>query len=161
LAGAQTAFAALAGEQKNASDAAQASPAAVVNLSTTQSSLSTATTATSGSAASIYEQLQAYGKQRAADLKQLGQDLKAGNLSAAQQDFATLTALGQTGPNKNGQTFGNTDRNQDFQAIGQALESGSLAGAQSAFATLESSFAKPSQQSQTAIAAYNSGALSV
>jgi hypothetical protein len=161
LAGAQAAFAALTSKQKDAAASAQAGPAAVVNLSSTPSSRTTAATATSGPASSIYEQLQAYRQQRAADLKQLGKELKAGNLSAAQQDFTTLTALSQTGPNKNGQTFGNADRNQDFQAIGQALESGNLAGAQSAFATLESSFAKPNQQSQTAIAAYNSGALSV
>jgi len=136
LAGAQAAFAALTRKQNNAAASAQAGPAAVVNLSSSQSSRTTAGTATSGPASSIYEQLQAYHQQRQADVTQLGQDLKAGDVNAAQQEFAALTALGQTGPNKNGQTFVRVDRNQDFQAIGQALESGDLAGAQSAFATL-------------------------
>jgi Skp family chaperone for outer membrane proteins len=161
LAGAQAAFAALTGKPSDAAASAQATPAAVVNLTSTQLSSAAPPTASGGPAASIYEQLQAYRQQRQADLNQLGQDLQAGNLKAAQQDFTTLTALGQTGPNKNGQTFGRTDRNQDFQAIGQALASGDLGGAQSAFATLEKALAKPSEQSQTAIAAYNSGALSV
>jgi Skp family chaperone for outer membrane proteins len=161
LAGAQAAFAALTSKQRDAAASSQATPAAVVNLTSTQPSSAAPATASGGPAASIYEQLQAYRQQRQADLTQLGQDLQSGNLNAAQQDFTTLTALGQTGPNKNGQTFGRTDRNQDFQAIGQALESGDLAGAQSAFATLEKALAKPSEQSQTAIATYNSGALSV
>jgi hypothetical protein len=101
--------------------------------------------------------LQAYRQQRQADVAQLGQDLQAGNLKAAQQDFNTLTTLGQSGPNKNGQTFSQADRAQDFQAIGQALQSGDLAGAQSAFASLQGTFSQQSQQAQTAISAYNSG----
>ena len=77
-------------------------------------------------------------------------------MGAAQQDFNTLTALGQSGPNKNGQTFQQAGRAQDFQAIGQALENGDLAGAQSVFATLEGTFGQQSQQSQSAISAYSS-----
>jgi len=82
--------------------------------------------------------------------------LQTGDLSGAQSAFDALTALGQTGPNKNGQTFSRADREQDFQAIGQALQSGDLAGAQSAFANLSATFGKQDQQSQTAISAYNS-----
>src|ERR1019366_274341 len=93
---------------------------------------------------------------RSADPAQLGTDLQAGNLTAAQQDFNTLTALGQSGPNKNGQTFQQAGRAQDFQAIGQALQNGDLAGAQSAFATLEGTFGEQSQQAQSAISAYSS-----
>ncbi|MGA2357040.1 MAG: hypothetical protein ABSG02_21300 [Terriglobales bacterium] len=104
---------------------------------------------------SIYQQLQAYRQQRTADLAQLGQDLQTGNLSAAQQDFSTLTALGQTGPNKNGQTFQRADRAQDFQAIGEALQSGNLADAQSAYASLAGTFGKQNQGVQSAISAYN------
>jgi hypothetical protein len=126
LAGAQTAFAALTGKQ----NAPQATAASQTN----------ATTVTIHNPTSIYEQLRAYRQQRQADVAQLGQDLQAGNLTAAQQDFNTLTALGQSGPNKNGQAFQRTDRAQDFQAIGQALQSGDLAGAQSAFTSLAATF---------------------
>ena len=152
LARAQAAFATLTGKQSNSASSAQATSAAVVNLTGTPSSEATATS----SASSIYQQLQAYRQQRQADVAQLGKDLQAGNLNAAQQDFTTLTALGQSGPYKNGQTFARADRAQDFQAIGQALQNGDLAGAQSAFASLESTFGKQNQQSQSAISAYNS-----
>jgi len=153
LARAQSSFAALTAGQGSLASAPQATPPTVVNFTSAQSVTSPAVSNNS----SIYQQLQAYQQQRAGDLAQLGQDLQAGNLNAAQQDFNTLTALGQTGPNKNGQTFQQANRAQSFQAIGQALQSGDLAGAQSAFATLQSTFSKQSQQAQTAISAYNSG----
>jgi len=105
-----------------------------VNLTSTQPN----SAAASGGASSIYQQLRAYQQQRQADVAQLGKDLKAGDLQAAQQDFNTLTLLGQSGPNKNGQAFQQANRSQAFQAIGQALQSGDLTGAQSAFASLES-----------------------
>jgi len=154
LAGAQAAFAALT-TKGNSQSASQTTPAAVVNLASTQPGSATAADATP----SIYQQVQAYLQQRQADLAQLGQDLQAGNQNAAQQDFNTLTALGQSGPYKNGQTFGRADRAEDFQAIGQALQSGDLAGAQSAFASLSATFGKQNQQAQTAISAYSSGAV--
>jgi hypothetical protein len=150
-AGAQAASATLTGKQSNPASSSQATAPAAVTLTSTQQSNA------SGAAPSIYQQLQAYRQQRQADLAQLGQDLQAGDLNAAQQDFNTLTVLGQSGPYKNGQTFARADRAQDFQAIGQALQSGDLAGAQSAFANLAGSFGKQSQQAQTAISAYNSG----
>jgi hypothetical protein len=136
----------------------QLTPPSQVNLTSTQPATTTSA-ATSGS--SIYQQLQAYRQQRTADLAQLGQDLQAGNLTAAQTDFNTLTALGQTGPNQNGQTFQRADRAQDFQAIGQALQSGNLAGAQSAYATLAGSFGQQNQQAQNAISAYNSNPVEI
>ena len=150
LAGAQAAFATLTGKS-NSEGASQATPSAVVNLSSAQSSATAA-----DSTSSIYQQVQSSRQERNADLAQLGQDLQAGNLNAAQQDFSTLTALGQSGPNKNGQPFQQAGRAQDFQAIGQALQGGDLAGAQSAFATLEGTFGEQSPQAQSAIAAYNS-----
>jgi hypothetical protein len=153
LARAQASFATLAGSLRNSATSAQATPAAVVNLTSTQPSSAT-TTAT---ASSIYQQLQTYRQQRQADLAQLGQALQSGDLAGAQSAFNTLTALGQSGPYKNGQTFARADRAQDFQAIGQALQSGDLAGAQSAFASLAGTFSKQSQQAQSAISAYNSG----
>jgi hypothetical protein len=155
LAGAQAAFATLTGKQSAAADSAS-SEAATVNLSNTGA----ASAAPADSQSSIYLQLQTYRQERKADVAQLGQDLQAGNLSAAQSDFAALTALGQSGPNKNGQTFARADRNQDFQAIGQALQCGDLAGAQSAFATLETSLTQK-HQAQTAVAAYNNVAAEI
>jgi hypothetical protein len=156
LAGAQAAFATLTG--KNSSQgASQAASSAVVSLTRAQPIGAQPINATAAaSTSSIYQQVQSYRQQRNADLTQLGTDLQAGNLSAAQQDFNTLTALGQSGPNKNGQTFQQAGRAQDFQSIGQALENGDLAGAQSAFATLEGSFGQQNQQAQSAISAYSS-----
>jgi len=161
LAGAQAAFATLTG--KNSSEgASQAASSAVVNLSRAQPisaqpiSGQPISATTAASTSSIYQQLQSYQQARNADLAQLGTDLQAGNLNAAQQDFNTLTALGQSGPNKNGQPFQQAGRAQDFQAIGQALENGDLAGAQSAFATLGGTFGAQSQQAQSAISAYSS-----
>src|ERR1019366_6034900 len=110
--------------------------------STYHSNASAASTSTSSSASSIYQQLQAYRQQRSADVQQLGQDLTAGNITNAQQDYNALQALGQSGPSKNGDTFSNSQREQDLNAIGQALQAGDLAGAQQAFAQLESSYVK-------------------
>ena len=87
------------------------------------------------SSGSIYQELQSYFQQRNTDVSQLGQDLTSGNLANAQQDFATLTGLGQGGPFANGDAFGaGSAREQDFTAIGQALQSGNLSAAQQAFA---------------------------
>ena len=143
LARAQTSFATLTG---NESKSATSEQATIVSLTGAQSS----------NASSIYQQLQAYRQQRLADLAQLGQALQSGDLAGAQSAFNALTALGQTGPNRNGQVFSRADRAQDFQAIGQALQSGDLAGAKSAFANLSGTFGKQSHQAQTAISAYNS-----
>ena len=156
LAGAQAAFATLTGKGNSASTS-QAASSAVVNLSRAQPLSGQPISATiAPSASSINQQLQSYRQERNADLAQLGTDLQAGNLNAAQQDFNTLTALGQSGPNKNGQTFQQAGRAHDFQSIGQALENGDLAGARSALATLEGTFGQQSQQAQSAISAYSS-----
>src|ERR1035441_3774176 len=137
LAGAQAAFATLTSKASNSTSSATTTPAVVVNIGTSSTNSSVPVTSNS---TSIYQQLQAYQQARHSDLVQLGQDLKAGNLSAVQQDVITLTALGQTGPNANGQLFQRSDRGQDFQAITQAVQSGDLAGAQSAFTSLASTF---------------------
>jgi hypothetical protein len=148
LARAQASFAALTGNQSNSSTSEQAT---IVSLTGAPSS-----SAPADNASSIYQQLRAYRQQRLADLTQLGQALQSGDLAGAQSAFDALTALGQTGPNKNGQVFSRADRAQDFQAIGQALQSGDLAGAQSAFANLSGTFDKQNHQAQRAISAYNS-----
>jgi hypothetical protein len=147
IAGAQAAFAALTGKQQTSA------PTAASTVSLTSNQFSTAASS-SDDASSIYQQLQAFRQQRQADLSQLGQDLQAGNLSAAQQDFSTLTALGQSGPSRNGQPFQRSDRSQDFQAIGQALQAGDLASAQSAFTSLASTFGQNDQEAQSAISTY-------
>jgi hypothetical protein len=151
LTGAQAAFTALTSGTKTT---AASTSAAVVNLANTKP----ATTAADNTA-SIYVRLQAYRQQRSADLAQLGQDLKAGDLSAARKDFAALKARGRSGPNKNGQTYQNAVRSQNLHAIGHALRKGDLAAAQSAYTVLAASFGNQNQQDQharTAISAYNS-----
>jgi hypothetical protein len=78
----------------------------------------------------------------------LGQDLQAGNLSAAQADFATIQ---QDAQQTSGQAQGHHHHHhggsgqqptntlqQDFGTLGQALQSGSLTSAQQAYSTLQS-----------------------
>src|ERR1035441_468434 len=62
------------------------------------------------SSSSIYQELQSFSQQRAADVQQLGKDLTAGNLANAQQDYTTLQTLGQSGPSANGDVFGSRAR---------------------------------------------------
>jgi hypothetical protein len=79
----------------------------------------------------------------------LGQDLKAGNLSAAQADFTTIQQDAQQNPGQaqghrhHHQTGGSSQQQpnntlqQAFGTLGQALQSGSLSSAQQAYATLQ------------------------
>ncbi|MGH9477282.1 MAG: hypothetical protein ACRD1C_13295 [Terriglobales bacterium] len=82
----------------------------------------------------------------------LGQDLQSGNLSAAQQDFATLQQNLQQGPQGFGfgpgsqsQGAGNSSLVQAFNTLGQALQSGDLGSAQQDFATLQQDMQQGSQ----------------
>ena len=85
----------------------------------------------------------------------LGQDLQSGNLTAAQQDFATIQQSAQqaqaSGQAHHGhhhhRTSDSSDSNssspistlqQDFTSLGSALQSGSLSSAQQAYASLQS-----------------------
>jgi len=104
---------------------------------------------TAVSSSSIYQELQAYFQQRTTDVQQLGQDLTAGNLANAQQDFSTLETLGQGGPYANGDVFQSSQREQDLNAVGQALQSGNLSAAQQAFAQLESTYSHHQPQQVT------------
>lgn len=152
LAGAQTAFSSLtSSSQSNSSSPTDAS---FVTLNSTQTNSASPT----DSASSIYQQLQAFREQRKTALAQLGQALQSGDLAGAQTAFDALTALGTSGPNKDGQPYQQAGRASDFQAIGEALQSGDLAGAQSAFTTLAGTFGKQDQQTQSAITAYNGNA---
>lgn len=67
------------------------------------------------------------------DFQQLGQDLQSGNLSQAQQDYATLTAALPSNQQQNS----NNPIAQAFAQLGQALQSGDLASAQQAFSTIQ------------------------
>lgn len=79
------------------------------------------------------------------EFQQLGQDLQAGNLTQAQQDFATLTqdfaAVGQTNNTANTANTGNNNPiAQAFNALSQDLQNGNLSQAQQDFATIEQDF---------------------
>jgi hypothetical protein len=150
LSAAQQAFAQLESTYKNGgggggSDSIASAVSAAASAALTSASSSSAS---SSSVPSLYQQVREFYQQRNADISQLSQDLASGNTANAQQDVATLQTLGQSGPFKSGNAFGNKQRESDFAAVGQALQSGDLAGAQQAFATLEATFQKQKQQPQ-------------
>jgi hypothetical protein len=86
--------------------------------------------------------LQKYFAERRPEVQQLSAALKSGNLSAAEQAYNNLVALGNNVLHKDN-PFLRSDRALDFNAIGGALQNGDLAGAQQAFAALESTFRQP------------------
>jgi len=65
------------------------------------------------------------------ELQQLGQDLQAGNLSAAQSDFATLQQNSPTAA-----ASSSTSIAQAFSQLGKDLQSGNLSAAQQDFSTI-------------------------
>jgi hypothetical protein len=83
-----------------------------------------------------------YFKERRDDVQQLSNDLKAGDLSAAQQDYNNIVSLGNNVLHRDN-PFLKSDRGQDFDAIGGALENGDLNGARQAFAALENTYKLP------------------
>jgi hypothetical protein len=83
-----------------------------------------------------------YFKERRAEVEQLNQALKSGDLASAQQDYNNLVTLGRNGLHRDN-PFLRSDRGLDFNAIGGALENGDLNGARQAFAALESTFKLP------------------
>jgi hypothetical protein len=91
--------------------------------------------------------LQTYFKERTAEVKQLNQALKSGDLAAAQQDYNNIVALGNNVIHRDNPFF-RSDRGLDFNAIGGALQNGDLAGAKQAFAALQSTYKlRPSDSS--------------
>jgi len=69
------------------------------------------------------------------EIQQLGKDLSAGNLSAAQADFA---ALQKDAPQASAaSTQNNNPIAQAFQKLAQDLQSGNLSGAQQDFSTVQ------------------------
>src|SRR5271156_5275704 len=99
---------------------------------TALSSLLTATQSAQGGRGN-FQQIQS-------EFQQLGQDLQTGNLTQAQEDYATLS---QNFPNQqNAATTLSTAANsnpitQAFTALSQSLQSGDLAAAQQDYATLQ------------------------
>ena len=63
--------------------------------------------------------------------QQLGADLQAGNVTQAQQDFASLLQVNSTSNQS-----GKSQVNQDLNTLGQALQAGNIADAQKAYSTL-------------------------
>ena len=77
------------------------------------------------------------------EFQELGQDLQAGNLSAAQSDFATLEQYAPQSTSGSSASSSAENSNpiaQEFQQLSQDLQSGNLSGAQSDFATLRQDF---------------------
>lgn len=78
------------------------------------------------------------------EFAQLGQDLQAGNLTAAQSDFATLTA------SQNNSTFlapaSNGPIAQALSQLSQDLQSGNLTAAQQAYKSLQQNFQSQATQ---------------
>jgi len=66
-----------------------------------------------------------------AEFKQLAADLRSGNLSQAQADYATLAKNAPAAAQNTSTPLG-----QAFSALGQALESGDLSAAQQALAAV-------------------------
>lgn len=70
------------------------------------------------------------------EFQQLGQDLQSGNLSAAQNDFATLQQLqGQSGSSSSTQSTGSIT--QDFNQLAADLKAGNLTAAQQDFTAVQ------------------------
>lgn len=78
------------------------------------------------------------------EFQQLGQDLQSGDLSAAQQDYATLQQLT---PQQSSTTSTQSDNpiQQAFSQLSQDLQSGNLSGAQQDYTQLQQDFQSQAQ----------------
>ena len=85
-------------------------------------------------------------KQFKQEFRQLGQDLRSGNLSGAQTLFAHITKPGH------GQSSsqGGTPIEQEFSHLGQALQSGNLAAAQQDYTQIQNRIETRVDQSSSA-----------
>jgi hypothetical protein len=82
---------------------------------------------------------QKYLSERRPEVQQLKEALKSGDLSAAQQAYNDLVALGNQVLHRDN-PFLRPDRALDFNAVGGALQNGDLDGARQAFAALQDTF---------------------
>jgi hypothetical protein len=92
--------------------------------------------------------IQAGSRAEHQEFQALQNDLKAGNISAAQQDFAAIQQAMEkiAGTMPGSQPLNPTGRaGKDFQALQSALESGSVSSASQALATLQQSLTTPNQ----------------
>jgi hypothetical protein len=94
---------------------------------------------------SIAQSVQNKFQQIQSEFQQLGQDLQAGNLSQAQQDFVTLT---QNLPGGQQQNASGGPLAQAFNALAQDLKAGNLAAAQKDFTTIQQDIQQESGQIQ-------------
>ena len=99
------------------------------------------------SSASVYR---SQFQQTKKDFTALQTDLSSGNLTAAQQAYATLTQdIQNITQAQSGQLVtGNSQISNDLAAVGTALNAGDLTGAQSAFATLTQDIQSAAQSTQ-------------
>jgi hypothetical protein len=81
------------------------------------------------------------------EFQQLGQDLRSGNLSAAQSDFASLKNLGAQSSTTTSQN--NSPIAQGYNQLAKDLPSGNLAAAQRDFKTIQQDFENQSAPGQT------------
>lgn len=77
---------------------------------------------------------------RRAEFQQLGKDLQSGNLSAAQQDFATLTQNSTSQSASPGASSAAVSLKQAFGNLQTALSSGDVSGAQQAYSQIQQDF---------------------
>ena len=77
------------------------------------------------------------------EFQQLGQDLQAGNLTAAQSDYAQLQKIEQQKNSSTSQTSSSVS--QMFSRLGQDLQSGNLSGAQDDFTEIMKAIQNGSQ----------------
>jgi outer membrane protein assembly factor BamD (BamD/ComL family) len=94
-----------------------------------------------------------------AAFNQLGQDLQAGNLTAAQTDYVTLqqdfsqaggaSSQGGTPASSGTPSQSGNPIAQEFQQLGKDLQAGNLTAAQADFATLQQDFSQGSTASST------------
>jgi hypothetical protein len=86
------------------------------------------------------------------NFQQLGQDLKSGNLSAAQSDFTALqqnvTASASAVPSPQAAASPSTGISQDFAKLSIDLQYGNLTGAQADYNSILQSFQTQAAQSQ-------------
>jgi outer membrane protein assembly factor BamD (BamD/ComL family) len=82
------------------------------------------------------------------EFQQLGQDLQAGNLSQAQQDYATLSQNFPNAQSATTTTMANSSNPiaQAFAALSQDLQNGNISGAQQDYATIQQDFQQQQQQ---------------
>jgi hypothetical protein len=93
---------------------------------------------------SVTQSVQNKFQQVQSEFQQLGQDLQAGNLSQAQQDFATLTQNLPAGQQQS--TSGPLA--QAFNSLAQDLKAGNLSAAQKDFTTIQQDAQQGSGQIQ-------------